>query len=351
MKTDYTITNDGNNIVYLDINIMNDSNKRIPANFTISRASPILPDDNENYVASIIRFTIPLTSQPLFIFFNGETSVSIKYNNNTYTTNLLFQRTDFNNDVKFTNIDIDGGVYQYQTFADMINVAIKTSCTNAGITPVPYITFDTTTGAYTIFQPKTWADIYPYTDSTKPKLFFNNVLSTYFINFNNISYDATQNNNNCDYLIICADTKNNTYNDGTNNWLTNSQEWNGEQYTNSLSNITITSNLFPCAGDSLNNTRFQDNNFSSSSIKVVSDFEINKSEAGGQRSLVQYQSQNYRYIDLVGKNKLYNLDFTFYVFFNELINEPNISPYQKLILNPYEVISLKIMFKKKVLNY
>lgn len=352
MKTDYSITNDGNNLVYLDINVINDSNKRIPATFTVSRASPILPDNNEEYVASIIRFTIPLTSQPLFIFFKDSNKVSIKYNGNTYTTNLLFEKTDFNTDIDYTNQFVDGGIYQYQTFANIINTAISTACTNAGISTVPYITYNSDLGKYTIFQPISWADTYPYTDISKPKLFFNNLLATYFVNFNNITYDNNQNNNNCDYLLICSNTKNNLYIDESKNqWLYNKQEWNSGQYSNSLSNITITSNLFPCAGDSLNNTRFQDNNFSSSSIKVVSDFEVVKEESGSQRSLVQYQSQNYRYIDLIGKNKLYNLDFTFYVFFNELINEPNYSPYQKLILNPYEVISLKIMFKKKVLNY
>jgi hypothetical protein len=162
----------------------------------------------------------------------------------------------------------------------------------------------------------------------------------------------TCNTTNCDYLVICANNYNNLYTDEAGDkWYSNKQQWNGAQYMNSLSNISIVSNLFPSTGDSLNNTRFQDNNFSSTSIKVISDFEIDKESVGGQRSIVQYQSQNNRYIDLNGNNKLYNLDFSFYIFYNELINITGVSPYQKLILNPYEVISLKIMFKKKVMNY
>ena len=354
MKTNYTITKDGDNIIYLDCNIMNDSPKRIPANFSINRSSPILPNNNDEYFASVVRFSVPLSSQPLFIFFEGETIVSIKLNGNTVSTPLLFQQTDFNSDNNFTNVNVKGGIYQYQIFADMINVAITTTCTALGITlagQIPYITYDTETGKYTVFQPLSWADTYPYIDTTKPKLFFNNVLSTYFVNFNNITYNNSQNNNNCDYLVICSNTRNNLYNDGTNNWYSNIQEWNSAQYTNSLSNISIVSNTLPCVGDNLNNTTFQSNGFVSSTVKVITDFEVVKEESGGQRSIVQYQSQNNRYIDLTGNNKLYNLDFSFFVFFNELINEVGLSPYQPLILNPYEVCTMKIMFKRKNLNY
>lgn len=356
MKTDYKIINEDNNLIYLDINILNDSRSRTPATFIINRSSPLLPENNDQYVASIVRFTIPLTVQPLYVFFNNEsnidTAISIKYNNNIYTKTLIFQRTDYNSDVNYSNIEVSGGIYQYQTICNMINNAIKAACVDAGILDVPYMVFDIPTSKYIVYQPISWADIYPYTDITKPKLFFNKILSTYFINFNNITYDNTINNNLCDYLIICSNNRNNLYKDENDiSWYSNAQEWNSPQYTNRLSNITIVSNLFPSVGDSLNNTRFQDSNFSSNTLKVISDFEIDKSEVGGQRGVVQYQSQNNRYIDMTGNNKLYNLDFSFYVFFNELINVPGINPYQKIILNPFEVISLKILFKKKSMNF
>jgi len=352
MKTNYTISKEGDNIIYLDCNIMNYSNKRIPANFSINRSSPILPHNNDEYFASVVRFSIPLTSQPLFIFFK-DSFLSIKYNNNTVSNNVLFERTEFNSDVNFVDNAIYGAVYEYQTLANMINTTIKTTCTALGITgQIPYMVYNPDSNKYEIYQPLSWADTYPYTDTTKPKLYFNSLLQTYFINFNNISYDNKIDNNKCDYLIICSNNKNNLYKDVDNNlWLSNIQEWNSAQYINHISNISIVSNTLPCIGDNLNNSTFQSNGFVSSVVKVITDFEIEKNEAGGQRSIVQYQSQNNRYIDLVGNNKLYNLDFSFFIFFNKLINEPNFSPYQPLILNPYEICTLKIMFKRKNLNY
>ena len=351
MKTNYNISEEKNGIIYLDINILNDSTKRTAASFTINRASPLLPEENEKYLASIIRFTIPTTSQPLFLFFKDINIVSIRVNMVAYSTPLIFLPTEFDVDNNLVGAGIDGGVYNYQTFADMVNVAIKTSCIAAGLTEFPYMTYDNDTGKFTVFQPISWVDVYPHWNPSIPKLFFNNLLATYFVNFNSMACE-TCNTTNCDYLIICANNHNNLYTDENGDkWYTNKQQWNGAQYTNSLSNISIVSNLFPSPGDSLNNTRFQDNNFSSTSIKVISDFEIDKETVGGQRSIVQYQSQNNRYLDLTGNNRLYNLDFSFYVFYNELINIAGLSPYQKLILNPFEVISLKIMFKKKALNY
>jgi len=356
MKTNYNITNDGDNTVYLDINIINDSSNRIPASFTINRSSPIIPHNPEEYMASVVRFTVPLTTQPLFIFFKDVNIVSISYNGTTVSSSLLFQRTEFNNDTRISQgtASIEGGVYSYQTMADMVNVAIKTCCDTLGLTPYPYMTFDSITTRFSVYFPTFWADTYPYTDVSKPKLFLNKLLQTYFVSFNNISYDNALDNKNLDYLIICSNTKNNFYTDTSSaTWYYNIQEWDSLQYINSLSNISIVSSMMPCVGDNLNNNTFQSNGYQSGTVKVITDFEVEKSETASQRSLVQYQSQNNRYIDLVGQQKIYNLDFGFFVYYQELLNQVNTTlyPYQPLLLNPYEVITLKVMFKRKSLNY
>lgn len=358
MKTNYTITNDGDNIIYLDANIINDSPNRLPCSFNINRSSPILPHDNDEYMASVVRFSIPLTSQPLFLFFNDVNIVSVKYNNVVQSASQIFEKCEFNKDENFNigNTFVGGGIYNYQTMCNMTNTAINTCCSALGLlAPYPYMIYDSVLTRFIIYAPPSWVDTYPYTDPSKPHLYFNKLLQTYFINFNSISYDNTQNNLNCDYLIIIADNKNNIVNDTSihNGWYYNMQEWNGLQYINSLSNISIVSNNLPCNGDSLNNTSFQKSGFESSSVKVITDFELIKNEAGSQRSLTQYQSQNNRYIDLIGKNKLYNLDIGIFIYYQELINSTatRLYPYQQLILNPYEVVTLKLMFKRKTLNY
>jgi hypothetical protein len=361
MKTNYNITNDGDNIVYLDINVINNSNDRIPASFNINRSAPLLPHPNEEYLASVIRFTVPLTSQPLFLFFNNSNVVTFSYNGVDASAPLIFQKTEFNTDEEFEigNVSLAGGVYQYQTMCNMMNTAF-TTCYNAlslsSLGLCPYMVFDNINERFIIYAPLTWADTYPYTTASKPKIYLNKLLQTYFINFNNLTYDNKANNNNKDYLVIIQNTFNNIYTDGNGNkWYMNSQEWSGVQYTNSLSNLSIISNALPCIGDSLNNNYIQNSTAQSASLKVITDFEIIKGDAGSQRSLVQYQAQNYRYIDLVGRNLLYSIDFTFFTYYQELVNQyvnnQSLYPYQKLILNPYEVITMKIMFKRKTLNY
>ena len=272
MKTNYNITNDGENITYLDINIINDSQKRIPATFSINRSAPII-HEIENYMASVIRFTVPLTSQPLFLWFNDVNKISITYNNVRSTKSLIYQQTEFNLDNQITSSGVGGAIYNYQTMANMMNIAIKSACIELGLTSYPYMTFNPETARFKIYMPIFWVDTYPYTDTTKPKLFFNKLLQTYFINFNNISYNNNVNNNERDYLIICSNNNNNYYKDLNNNeWFYNEQEWTGVQYMNSLSNISIVSNLFPSAGDNLNNATFQKSGFQSGSVKVITDF-------------------------------------------------------------------------------
>jgi len=360
MKTSYNITHEGANITYIDINVQNDSAQRKPASFLINRTAPLLNYPNNEYFASIIRFTVPLTSQPLFLYFDTSNIVSITKNGVTASATLVFQRTDFNNDQIFQvpvggTSTLVGAVYQYQTLADMVNVALATCCATLGISglgQIPYMTYDATTNLFTMYAPTSWADVYPYTNNAIPKIYFNKLLQTYFVNFNNMSYNNAINNNNLDYLVIISDTRNNYYLDAVGNaWFYNRQEWNGVQYTNSLSNISIVSNALPYTGDSLNNILLNQNVAQSGSIKSISDFEIVKNEPGGQRSLAQYQSQNNRYLDLTGNNKITALDMSFFCFYEELVNGGQVSPYQPLIMNPFEVITVKLMFKKKDLNY
>lgn len=359
MKVNYDITQESDNITYIDINVQNNSPNRVPASFLINRTSSFLSEPNEKYFASVIRFTIPLTSQPLFMYFNNANIVSITKNGITATSTLVFQKTDFNGDqlyqIQPPDVQLAGAVYQYQTLANMVNVALADCCTQLGIVgQIPYMAYDCNTLKFTVYAPTSWADVYPYTNTAIPHIFFNKLLQTYFVNFNNISYDNSINNNNLDYLVIIQNLNNNVVAPNplnpTEYWLTNCQEWDGVQYTNSLNNISIVSNALPYAGNSLNNIRMTNNFSQSGSIKSISDFELNKAEGGSSRSLVQYASQNNRYLDLVGNNKITSLDMSIYCFYEELIDTA-ISPYQQLIMNPYEVITLKLMFKKKSLNY
>ena len=358
METKYDIYEE-DEIIYLDVNILNNSKMRIPAKFSITRASPILNYPPSKYYCSVQRFTVPLQCMPLKLFFVDDGIISIKYNNHTTSEYLQFQRMDFNNDINLNNAngDLVGGIYHYQTYCDIINECIKKCCNNLSIGGIiPYITFDIITGLFTIYFPLTWGyTSYPYTtDPTKPQLFFNKILGQLFPSFNSISYDSSINNNNCDMLIICTNQNNNSYiDDNSNKFYFNRQEWKSTQYLCSLSNISITSSLIPLRNENItNNLTFQQNGFSNKYLPILSDFEINKEEIGVGRSICQYTSQNNRYIPLTGDILISNIDISFYAYYQGLIGQISSTPaYQPIILNPYDNITLKLMFKLKKLNY
>lgn len=345
MKVTSTVTHEqGDNISYLDVNVINDSQKRSQATFTVNRSGPII-DNPEDYFCSIVRFTIPLTSVPLMRWFSGLNFVSVQYSGLTSTQEAKYIQTDFNSHGDVPSAIVPGGVYSYQTVCQSVNAAISTCCTTLGLPVAPYMTF--ADAKFTITFPSSWNDSYPFSNPSKPHLFFDRNLFGLFVSFQNMSFDLNQNNSYLDYLIICTDNKNNT----VGATLTNTQEWDSLQYMNQLSNISIVSQKLPCIGDDLANTALQSGTFGSESIKVITDFEIDKSPPGSQRSQAQYQASVYRYIDLIGQKSLLSLDFSFFTYWEDLLNVNNVNAYRPLFLNPYESLSLKIMFKKKMLNY
>jgi len=345
MKVTSTLSaSEGDNVTYLDINVINDSQKRVQASFTINRSAPMI-ETPENYFASIVRFTLPLTSVPLMRWFVGINFVSVQYSGLTATNEAKYQQTDFNSHGDVPSSVVPGGVYSYQTVCNMVNVAITQCCTTLGLPTAPYMTYQDS--KFTIFFPASWSDVYPYTNVSKPHLFFDRNLFGLFVSFQNMSYDLNQNNNNLDYLLVCTDNKNNT----VGGLLTNTQEWDSVQYMNQLTNITIVSQKLPCVGDDLANQALQTTSFGSESVKTITDFEVDKEPAGAQRSQAQYQASVYRYIDLTGQKALKSLDFSFFTYWEDLLNVTGVSAYRPLYLNPYETLSMKVMFKKKELNY
>jgi hypothetical protein len=345
MKVTSTLTTeDGDNISYLDCNVINDSNKRVQAAFTVNRSGPII-ENPEDYYASIVRFTIPLTSVPLMRWFANRNFVSVSYAAVTETAEAKYQQTDFNTHGDVPSNVVPGGVYSYQTVCNSVNVAIAQCCTTLGLPVPPYMVYDD--GTFTIFFPSSWADVYPYTNALKPHLFFDRNLFGLFVSFNNMSYDLNQNNNYLDYQIICCDNKNNS----SGGLISNTQEWSSTQYMQQLTNISIVSQKMPCLGDDLANQALQTTSFGSESVKTITDFELDRTAPGGQRGQAQYQASVYRYIDLTGQKALRSLDFQFFCFFEDLLNVANVNSYRPLFLNPYETLSLKLMFKKKTLNY
>jgi hypothetical protein len=278
-------------------------------------------------------------------WFSGLNFVSVVYSGLTVTNEAKYQQTDYNSHGDVPSAFVPGGVYNYQTVCNSVNIAITQCCTTLGLPVAPYMTY--TDGTFTIFFPSGWNDVYPYTNGAVPHLFFDRNLFGMFVSFQNMSFDLNQNNNKLDYLIICCDNKSNS----ASGVISNTQEWGSTQYMNQLTNISIVSQKMPCIPDDLANQALQTTSFGSESVNTITDFELDRSVPGGQRQQVQYQASVYRYIDLTGQKSILSLDFQFFTFWEDLLNVSGVSAYRPLFLNPYETLSLKIMFKKKDLNY
>lgn len=341
------ISNDGDDVIYCDITAFNNKNEISRADINISRTSPII-NNPKDYLMSIVRFSVQVSSLPLFIWFNDSPNmVSIKYNNIIKSFIVPYQNTQINS-TPYQQI-IGDAVYTYHQFSNMINSAIKSCHDDLKISgEAPYLTFNDNSSLYTMnFSTLYLTTDYPYNDANKPKLYFNNLLATYMFNFNNITYKTNDNGLYCDYQIICTDNKNNrTYdNNGLIIGYTNTQEYNGSFMSNSFTSLNIVSNNLPVNGDAIMNTSIHGGISTQESLKIVSDFEIDKGRCGEQRSLIQYQAQNNRYIAMQGKGSLYNLNLQIYIYLVER------QIYVPLYMMPYEVATIKVMFKKKSLNY
>lgn len=357
MNTNYNITQDDTGqIIYLDINICNDSKFKIPANISINRVSPILPGPPSDYFISVERFSVNCAgNNNLMIMFHDTGIISIKYNGIVKSSVLTFQQNDFNNNGINSNNDVQGSISSYQQLVNIINNSLI-DCFNqhslSGL--IPYMVYDHVTNLFTVYAPLSWADIYPYTDSSKPKIFFDKLFGPLMPSFNNITYNFNQDNNKCDYLVIISNNNNNLYTDENNNkWLFNRQEYVSLQYLNSLTNITIVSNLIPADSNNLNNVSFQ-NSSSSATLNILTDFQANYNEPGVGKSVLQYNSSGKnRYISLYGNTPMYNIDLNLYLFYINLVNNSTTKNncYQNLLLYPYDSVCMKLIFKKKNLNY
>ena len=65
------------NLIYYNIDVKNETQERIIPSFNINRVQAVLDDPSE-YEMAIVRFSLPLTSIPLFLFKNDIFKVSLK---------------------------------------------------------------------------------------------------------------------------------------------------------------------------------------------------------------------------------------------------------------------------------
>lgn len=109
---------------------------------------------------------------------------------------------------------------------------------------------------------------------------------------------------------------------------------------NEVKSVMFTSSLLPLNKEliSSSNDQDQNNNFSSTNLSIITDFELVRDSQNSGGSF-QYISNLYRYIDLNGSNDISTIDIQGYYsdFDNKLF---------KIKLKPGSSFSVKLMFEK-----
>lgn len=308
---------------YLNIEMYNNEDKPKLAEYSVEFKSPIL-DCASNYKISIIRFNIPSSSIPIFIFEDNKYYVTLTYNNINYTQVLIYSNNSPAYGLK--------SIYHYQDFINIINAALtsayntmKTSYPLAPATIAPYITFDAITQLCTIWVEKTYEN--------NIGLFFNSSLYTFFDNFN-VKYYGFNNINKKDFQIIISDNKNNS--SGSLYFFI--QEYPSLFYWNDLRTIIFLTNL-PIVFES-NPADINIDQQNSNYIPLLTDFQPINTNNGELRSYLQYQPSIYRYTDMINDDVLRKLAIR--IYWQD--KKGNMRP---LYFSPGELISVKIMFEHK----
>jgi hypothetical protein len=327
LKVMTTVDDSNPDHVYYNILINNTSSSLIKANFNQPRNFPILQNPSDYYM-SVIRFTCPFLTVPLFVFTDNKYSVTLQYNNTIVQTYLVYQACT----TDATNRDVK----KYQQLLDMINVAFQTSFTGLGVLPTatvaPYMIYDASTQLFSLIAQKALV-----TDGVS--VYFNAALSLFFPQFNYIStIPVGSASSGKDEKFVIEDTKNNTYN--TTYYQMQTQ---GPDFANfpDWNSITFTGNVGVPPEYYSNLTDNSANPFK----LVLTDFEPTFDTAQDATSTFLYTpTSEFRLISLTQKDPLYAFNFNI-TYTNKLTREEN-----QLYIYPGTVATVKILFRSKKLG-
>lgn len=309
---------------YLNIELYNDTEKPIIANYYAEYVQPIIADRPSDYKLSIIRFNVPSSTIPIFVF-----------ENNSYYVTLRHSGTDFQSVVIYSGNNTTygfNGIYHYQEFITQINTALQTAFTalktafpGVPATEAPYLTYDSPTQLCTFWAQKVYEG--------SISVFMNSTLYTFFDNFNAKFYGFNLSTKR-DFEILITDNKNNS----NGSYYFFPQEYPALYYWNDLRTITFMSNM-PIANESspsnINNIEGLSNY-----VPILTDFQPLNSNDGELRSYLQYQASIYRYTDITTDDVLRKVSL-------KIFWEDKKGTVRPVYIQPGEIISVKFMFERK----
>lgn len=272
---------------------------------------------------------------------------------------------------QFTPDDL-GYIYNVQQMIDSVNGALFIcfsilKAEHAGFpgTHAPYITLNLSTNLMTLHVDRTGAGGW-YPNYNVPglsaRLLFNRILYQLFAGFEvvSVSIEQLEGVPNKDFMFLIKNNGNNAGSitldpQGAGPYNT----WEMRQETSSLFNfvhfesIVFLTGKVPVKGEYVNtlpNTEFTTIETKSSSSTtsqfkpILTDFEPPKTAAGFDRSPLQYNPAQFRYIDMTSSAKLNQFDVQ--IYWQD--KNHNIYP---LYLLPREFATIKFLFKKKSMSF
>lgn len=357
VSDDIAITKD-KQFFYHNVSIFNDSKVATPAIYSEKRDGAIL-ENPSLWNLSVIRFTVPAQTIPIFSFEEDEYIVTINDNIHDNSQSTIVAYEPLNNQEEGASDYFY--VYDYDRFIHMINNAIQESYSilngesgpYTGYGFAPYLSFDPTTDLITMNMPSQFRS-YPGT-STEPQfsLYFNSKLYRFFQSFwvdqltnvdNTISYEFQAFNKGTGNYKLFTDLPEKESGFTGMNYPTSytgyamTQDFATLYNWNSFRNITFLTSYIPVTSETLNNVGSPNGD---DFKPILTDFEVQTQQGFDVHSYIQYYPQGeYRLISLSGEKPMTTLDFQ--LFWRD--REQNLYP---ITIPPGDSISVKLMFRRK----
>ena len=303
------------------------------------------------YHLSVVRFTIPTFSIPLFLY-KTVNNDGVTPNNSYYSFTFIFggiSYTSFLTYQKWTTSPLPG-IYCYQNWIDTCNIALRNGHEYMTIHAVsypascpPYFIYNASTQVISLIADKTYfCNTLP---TTGIQLYSNFVLHKFYESIAHIEI-STNSPIGADALFVIEST-------GNNDTVTNYPVWLGTypsvsayqmdaqyqvlQNWSSLKSIVFTSMNLCTRQESVQNPYTINTN---SQISIITDFEPERSELASNRSWEQYSAKIYRFIDIITTSAIKEIDISVYWSSLDGLLYP-------IYINPGEYFSMKILFKRK----
>lgn len=321
-----------NDKLYYNANLFNFTDRAIQAKYNEVKTVPIL-DKRSDYYLSVIRFSCPATSIPIFFFKPQKYFVTLSVGNGNYTTVELQYKTYLKDPSaapdNTINIFNKARIFFYQQFLDSINEALNTAINNisgpAGTTlPIRFF-YDRDADTFDFIFPKIYV-------SNDIRFYMSNLLYTKFLAYAAYVMSPVTVTN-ADYQILLYSDVNNNFN---TDYYINKQA-SSVYYWFEWNKIVIKSFNMNISGESISSTE----NGNPITELILTDYEVSNSTTRDALISVLYNpTAEYRLASFETSDPLRIIDYQVFVQYKSGFLYP-------LELLPGESINMKILFTKK----